>query len=676
VHESSVSGIKLVNDKTGERVMIRKVLAGLCAFSLIYSCSREDDGLPVIDPVRESDGVVAAFVPKVTKKDWVVSDSTGTDRPDTRAWNTDWSNGDKIGFYMIKKSVLYDLNNALYKNKQYVVDTSSGAVTPVSTAHQMYYPINDDHVQFIAYSPYRPADTAHEVEYTFADQHTEALKQGVDFLFRKETSDDYHKTLSTPVALSFDHQFSKVYIRLLQGNSGLSCLNATAKLTGMPASAKVNLATLAVNANDLNAAITRGAIGDITPQRSSSSATVAVFEAIVPPHTGTAYTSRTFKFTVEGEVYTHTLPNTFDFVSGKAYGFELTLKGRGAPLDMSDDDGLSNCYMVAPGTTSAAISIKRAVTVGGMNVLTTNANITLEPLWDDGAVIQSINPLTPATGDNRTFTVAVANHQGNAVIALKVGGKIYWSWHIWVTDYNNQTYTDNGVTIMDRNLGATDNTYTNASFGLYYQWGRKDPFPGAVSGSPGYGERNKFHGISDSSDPGPYTITSTGAIQNKLGVMTSIQNPTTFYSTGSSWLPSHVLTLWSATGGRSVYDPCPDGYITPYIYNTLWYQIRNNNITIYKTGNKILGIKYKDKYISLKSGFRLGNGGTYQEEYIINAGALYLRGMIWSRGNAGGHNACTIYCDDDDWEASDFWAGYYMGFNDSYALPIRCQPTN
>ena len=90
-----------------------------------------------------------------------------------------------------------------------------------------------------------------------------------------------------------------------------------------------------------------------------------------------------------------------------------------------------------------------------------------------------------------------AKGKGNAVVAFKVDGTIYWSWHIWVTDnpengiaYSQGTETDidgNPITVqyMDRNLGAVTNTFLGKDWqktgGLLYEWGRKDPFPALVN---------------------------------------------------------------------------------------------------------------------------------------------------------------------------------------------------
>ncbi|MBP3426070.1 MAG: BACON domain-containing protein [Rikenellaceae bacterium] len=110
-----------------------------------------------------------------------------------------------------------------------------------------------------------------------------------------------------------------------------------------------------------------------------------------------------------------------------------------------------------------------------------------------------------------TFKVNEGVPNGNVVIALAeldefdytIVNKVYWSWHIWVNNEDIEakampiTYPEFtsgptvAVTMMDRNLGALINgrgaslgevTYGNGgvqdSYGMHYEWGRKDPFPG------------------------------------------------------------------------------------------------------------------------------------------------------------------------------------------------------
>jgi hypothetical protein len=303
-------------------------------------------------------------------------------------------------------------------------------------------------------------------------------------------------------------------------------------------------------------------------------------------------------------VYTHPLPDTFDFASDKAYGFVLTLQGRGAPLDMSADDGLANCYMVVPGTTSVAISIERAVTVGGMDASATN--VSLVELWDDNNVINS-SGISALSGDgaSRSFTVTATANEGNAGIALKGSdGTIYWSWHIWVSDYSGQTWTNNGFRLMDRNLGAANNYIDAESRGLLYQWGRKDPFPGYGTNTAGNSVVNKFKGFEGSSDETleHVSITTENNAGARKGILESIRTPLTFYagrttSNDRSWLPKIAKTLWNATGNKkSIYDPCPVGYRVPLNKDgvlstgnsdrTFFYNLTRTQITSSPNGEK------------------------------------------------------------------------------------------
>jgi hypothetical protein len=229
------------------------------------------------------------------------------------------------------------------------------------------------------------------------------------------------------------------------------------------------------------------------------------------------------------------------------------------------NDGLANCYMVIPGG-SVTIPVTRAVTIGG---LPASADAKVETLWDDNNVISG-NPTVTVSGISRIITATTSSNEGNAVVALKDNdGTIYWSWHIWVTDDPTaNTWTNNGYTFMDRNLGATDNQLNLASRGLFYQWGRKDPFPGGKAGTAGYAALSRFKGMPDAGN------TTVAYVANKLknvdgvaaGIVQSIRQPTTFFSglTNSNWLPQNENTLWNTSAGKkSVYDPCPADWRMP-----------------------------------------------------------------------------------------------------------------
>ena len=92
---------------------------------------------------------------------------------------------------------------------------------------------------------------------------------------------------------------------------------------------------------------------------------------------------------------------------------------------------------------------------------------------------------------------------------------------------------------MDRNLGALETASAQASkdsYGLLYQWGRKDPFP------------------------------CGNAADVKSGRMTMAQTiaaPTTFSAYDGTWMSSVDKTVWGDKATKTIYDPCPPGYKVP-----------------------------------------------------------------------------------------------------------------
>ena len=129
--------------------------------------------------------------------------------------------------------------------------------------------------------------------------------------------------------------------------------------------------------------------------------------------------------------------------------------------------------------------------------------------------------------------------------AYDADGELIWSWHIWATDYDPDaeggTVDFNGYTLMNRNLGAlaNDNSTTDkilASYGLYYQWGRKDPFigPNTYQGSEGSGA-SMYSGSGSRvylkmSESSAETGTMEYAIRNPLVFITGVAD------TDNDWL--------------------------------------------------------------------------------------------------------------------------------------------
>jgi hypothetical protein len=231
---------------------------------------------------------------------------------------------------------------------------------------------------------------------------------------------------------------------------------------------------------------------------------------------------------------------------------------------------IANCYIVNPGTaenptTSEAIPIVRASKYGGMLA---GAEVHLEVLWDDNGVINTTD--APPTLNGSSFTVTTTGNHGNAGIALRdnTTNDIYWSWHIWVTDYDpsipENTWTNPNsptYTFMDRNLGATAAELSPAGVGLTYQWGRKDPFPGVAPGTAG---RTGAEGYI------LYNImTQFGTANASTAIENAIHNPTAWMpgiGTHANWAPIGSTNLWGGNDNtKTIYDPCPDGWRVPIL---------------------------------------------------------------------------------------------------------------
>lgn len=277
--------------------------------------------------------------------------------------------------------------------------------------------------------------------------------------------------------------------------------------------------------------------------------------------------------------------------------------------------------------------------------LKTNGNPTPIPpglqsaslYWEDvPGLVTGVNVISSAEAADAKIKVDISKGKGkgNAVIAFKVDGVIYWSWHIWVTDdptkgvyYSHLTETDvNGnpiyIQYMDRNLGALSSSFLDnqwqKSGGLMYEWGRKDPFPPLVHKDADfykiYGEVGVLrHKQIDPVNTIPVTVRPFDEIEKNIQY--SVKNPLTYIintdNTGN-WFSSsrfrvpgaspNYMTwdLWSdnAKGGnsngnssnaalrnesrsyelKSELDPCPSGWRIP---SYLGRETQNNNLSFF-----------------------------------------------------------------------------------------------
>lgn len=164
---------------------------------------------------------------------------------------------------------------------------------------------------------------------------------------------------------------------------------------------------------------------------------------------------------------------------------------------------------------------------------------------------------------SKTENGAARLREGNAVIAVRDAEEnILWSWHIWSTDYT----PDPDERFMSRNLGAMSESNATdldklRSFGLYYQWGRKDPFIYADA----Y-DHTKDHDMFYQSSQyrvAYVTVVETGAETGTAAYAAA--HPLSFIvgtEKGSyDWLQSPDTALWGPV--KTVNDPCPAGWRVP-----------------------------------------------------------------------------------------------------------------
>lgn len=233
--------------------------------------------------------------------------------------------------------------------------------------------------------------------------------------------------------------------------------------------------------------------------------------------------------------------------------------------DPTPEGAGANCYIVAPGATASIPLLRGAGTealsgVASAEVLWESFNTATAPAKGD--VVSSASIAT----DGKTLSVTAGSKEGNAVVAAKAAdGKIVWSWHIWVCNYDPaaKPYVFSAGTMMDRNLGALNNKPADVlSCGLLYQWGRKDPFPGTAK------LENDCKQRAATTATWPASVTSSSS---KGTIEYATQNPMTFIKfnnqnydwnyTGNS---SNDQTRWTfAKDAKGIYDPCPKGWRVP-----------------------------------------------------------------------------------------------------------------
>ena len=332
--------------------------------------------------------------------------------------------------------------------------------------------------------------------------------------------------------------------------------------------------------------------------------------------------------------------DNFDVKRNAAYTVTVDLKGlnEGDYRLTVESFDMSNCAMLQPaaeaGKARDSVTFDiRKLTNGWqttMPALGADAELRVELLWTDNAALASQLKVNLDKVNGLLAVKSEGAAEGNAVIALydkaaAGSGEILWSWHVWVTGYNpnkldggtaalgvaprsantaipvvgGQVHTYgtefqkvNGTSrvIMDRNLGATKTYYAapaandataDQAFGMFYQWGRKDPFPRAngatIDANTATASTIKIYGADGITERpedanGYKKVNITGVIGSESNTLSySVKNPLAFiYNSGNgsdwkfNWYTTVVANqndaLWGDGAQKSVYDPCPKGW--------------------------------------------------------------------------------------------------------------------
>ena len=226
--------------------------------------------------------------------------------------------------------------------------------------------------------------------------------------------------------------------------------------------------------------------------------------------------------------------------------------------DVKDLDTVANanCYVI---TEAGSYKFKAVYGNESTNFLKDVADaVILWETWNDLSEVTANSVLASASfaEDFIIIRTPEALHPGNALVAARdESGKILWSWHIWVPATQIVTASFSGilgVDVMDRNLGAlvataaTDDPVDPTSYGMMYQWGRKDPFTAA--GAFNTNTPATYAGVPETVAPGQITLEESIADPRLLG-----------HINNGDWCLIPDNTFW-ADAEKTIYDPCPPGY--------------------------------------------------------------------------------------------------------------------
>ena len=256
--------------------------------------------------------------------------------------------------------------------------------------------------------------------------------------------------------------------------------------------------------------------------------------------------------------------------------------------------------------------------------------------------------------DNKIYFHASGN-KGNACISIKNSmSRVVWNWHIWCTDVpRERTHTNPDqlqFTVMDRNLDAlsTDPADGENTYGMFYQWGRKDPFT-----------RNDVvaNMIANTSRRFKAAIWYPQRPYSEQGCIAG-----NWYEFLNNYLwgnPDYAKSHYLKDLKKTIYDPCPLGYMVPPANTFLILEDKTRSV-------------YTDEGIYVHGDYGQINffpwaGRTYRDSDTSGRELAFWHSSAgrWNAVEDGGGTQTVV-----DKATGNVY--FYQGDRRARALPIRC----
>ena len=464
------------------------------------------------------------------------------------------------------------------------------------------------------------------------------------------------------------------------------------------------------------------------------------------------------------------LTNDFNIRPNHKYTYDITVSAKGDPYyDYRIEDQEercfttdANCYMLCPPSVSGqsriySFPVRRAAVfwnpegenggVYGGSTLSPYDGFLLDAqtTWEAEILWSDFDMSDYLEGESKFLAVdhgtgfapghaqpyikvrVPAGMKGNVVVAMKVGGSILWSWHLWITDYEpdrhvakvegkyvyqvgggevhrynnalwNTAPTDDAVGYadgfaMDRNLGAMVTRYADlskGSLGMYYQFGRKDPF--ADRDQKNNAGRIYVGGTSSEGVLGNNRREVIAANAAGKNVRYSVIHPMLFLAAGYyNWTAAsddlgdggnasclwndrkwkHADNLPELERKKSIYDPCPPGWKVPVSGTWAGLNVANDDnreagtyTTVWADNGRYY---YPEGYVNREATGSIyfpANG--YLNESSGNMTVVGSRGMFWSATSKSNREGYLF-----DFRSGEVLPAAYW-YNRSNGYQIRC----